>query len=116
MHNRGMDTPAPYTFVPNVDPAAEVPAGGILSRTLHNDAQTKVVQFTFAPGAELSAHTAPFPASIFVVRGEGELTLGEDTVAAGAGAFAQMGAKLEHAVRARTEMVMVLVMQKGARA
>ena len=103
------------TFVPNVDPHAEVPASGILSRTLHNDDQNKVVQFTFAPGAELSAHTAPFPASIFIVRGEADLRLGDDTHSAGPGAFAQMPPKLEHAVRARTELVMLLIMNKGAR-
>ncbi len=105
-----------YTFVPNVDPAAVVPAAGILSRTLHNDDQNKVVQFTFSPGAELSAHTAPFPASIYIVRGEAELRLGDDTVDAAAGSFAQMSAKLEHAIRARTEVVMLLIMNKGARA
>ena len=104
-----------YTFVPNVDPAAVVPASGILSRTLHNDDQNKVVQFTFAPGTELSAHTAPFPASIFIVRGEAELQLGDDKHDVSAGAFAQMPPKLEHAIRARTELVMLLIINKGAR-
>ncbi|MFN0106284.1 MAG: cupin domain-containing protein [Bryobacteraceae bacterium] len=110
-----MAAAAPYTFIPNVDPAAVVPESGILSRTLHNDDQNKVVQFTFAPGAELSAHTAPFPASIYIVRGEADLRLGDNTHHAAAGAFAQMSAKLEHAIRARTELVMLLVMNKGAR-
>jgi quercetin dioxygenase-like cupin family protein len=104
-----------YTFVPNVDPGAGVPANGILSRTLHNDDQTKVVQFTFAPGAELSAHTAPFPASLYIVRGEGTLQLGADTVEAAPGSFAQMAPNLEHAIRARTGLVLLLIMQKGAR-
>lgn len=104
-----------YTFIANVDPSAAVPENGILSRTLHNDEQNKVVQFTFAPGAELSAHTAPFPASIYIVRGQAELRLGDDTVDAGPGAFAQMPAKLEHAIHARTEVVMLLIMNKGAR-
>ena len=104
-----------YTFIPNVDPAAVVPASGILSRTLHNDDQNKVVQFTFAPGTELSAHTAPFPASIFIVRGEAELQLGDDKHDVSAGAFAQMPPKLEHAIRARTELVMLLIIKEGAR-
>jgi quercetin dioxygenase-like cupin family protein len=104
-----------YTLIPNVDPLAEVPASGILSRTLHNDDQNKVVQFTFAPGAELSAHTAPFPASIYIVRGEAELQLGADTHTVSAGAFAQMAPNLEHAIRARNEVVMLLIMNKGAR-
>ena len=32
-----------------------------------------------------------------------------------AGAFAQMTPNLEHAIRARTEVVMLLIMNKGAR-
>jgi quercetin dioxygenase-like cupin family protein len=104
-----------YTFIPNVDPNAEVPPNGILSRTLHNDDATKVVQFTFAPGAELSAHTAPFPAVIFIVRGEGTLQLGADTVDAAPGSFAHMAPKLEHAIRARTGLDMLLIMNKRAR-
>lgn len=104
-----------YTFLPDVDPHATVPASGILSRTIHNDEQLKVIQFTFAPGAELSAHTAPFPATISIVRGECELRLGPDTQGAQAGAFAYMPPRLEHAIHARTELVLLLSMWKGGR-
>jgi quercetin dioxygenase-like cupin family protein len=110
-----MSTAAAYTFLPNVDPAAAVPENGILSRTLHNDDQVKVIQFTFAPGAELSAHTAPFPATIYIVRGEADIRLGADSHPAGPGAFAQMPPQLEHAIRAKSETVMLLVMFKGGR-
>jgi quercetin dioxygenase-like cupin family protein len=115
MHNRGMTTAAPYTFLPNVDPSAVVPSSGILSRTIQGDDNTKVIQFTFAPGAELSQHTAAFPASIYIVRGEADLQLGDDTHAVTAGAFAHMPPKLEHAIRAKTELVMLLWMNKGAK-
>ena len=101
-----MTPAAPYTFVANVDGD---------SRTLHNDDQTKVVQFTFAPGGGLDAHSAPFPASIYIVRGEGELQLGEEKHPVSAGSFAQMSPKLEHAIRARTELVMLLIINKAAR-
>ena len=73
------------------------------------------VQFTFAPGAGLAAHSAPFPASIYIVRGEGELQLGEEKHPVSAGSFAQMSPKLEHAIRARTELVMLLIINKAAR-
>ena len=101
-----MTPAAPYTFVANVDGDG---------RTLHNDDQTKVVQFTFAPGAGLAAHSAPFPASIYIVRGEGELQLGEEKHPVSAGAFAHMSPKLEHSIRARTELVMLLIINKAAR-
>jgi len=102
-------------FIPSVDPGTEAPAGRFLSRTLHNDDHTRIVQFTFAPGAELAAHSAPFPASIYVVSGEGELQLGEHSHIATAGSLAQMPPGLLHAIRARTELVMLLIMNKGAR-
>ena len=52
-----------YAYVRDLREQARVPAAGILSQTLHDDGRTKVVLFGFAAGQELSAHTAPFPAT-----------------------------------------------------
>lgn len=102
-----------YIFHASLEHQGELPPNGILSRTLQNDARSKVIQFTFAPGTELTAHTAPMPATLYFVSGEGELQLGPDTMAVAAGAFAYMTPKLEHAIRARTQVVMLLTMIKG---
>lgn len=104
-----------YVFVNNLADV-RVDDGSILSKTLQNDTHSKVIQFCFAPGQELSAHTAPFPATISIVRGEAELTLGADRHQAGAGAFVYMPARLEHGIKAKTEVVMLLTMLKGAQA
>jgi quercetin dioxygenase-like cupin family protein len=53
-----------YVFHPDLKDHAALPENGILSRTLQNDERTKVIQFCFAPGQELSAHTAPMPAML----------------------------------------------------
>lgn len=116
MHNQGMTIPAVYTFLAHVDPAAEIPSNGILSRTIHSDDNTRVIQFSFAAGAELSAHTAAFPASIYIVSGEADLRLGDDTHPVGPGAFAHMQPRLEHAIHAKTALVMLLWMNKGVKA
>lgn len=100
----------PYLFLENLAEHAELPLNGILSRTLHVDDKTKILHFCFAPGTELSAHTAPVPALLYFVRGEAELQLGEDRMDARAGSLAYMTPRLEHAIRARTEVVMLLVM------
>lgn len=100
----------PYFFLENLAEHSELPPNGILSRTLHADDKTKILQFCFAPGTELSAHTAPVPALLYFVRGEAELQLGEDRMEACEGALAYMTPRLEHAIRARTEAVMLLVM------
>jgi quercetin dioxygenase-like cupin family protein len=102
-----------YFFSPALLKEVEVPKQGILSRTLHNDDHVKVVIFGFSPGQELSAHTAPYPADLFFLEGEGRLTLGSDKMAVQAGSFAHMSANLSHAIVATTPLVMALVMMKG---
>lgn len=104
----------PYLFFENLKQHASLPAGGILSRTLHADEKHKVLQFCFAPGTELSAHTAPVPAILYFVSGEAELQLGEDRKDVSEGAFAWMSPRLEHAIRARTEVIMLLIMLRDA--
>ena len=104
----------PYFFHEDLREHAPLPPNGILSRTLHADAQIKILQFCFAPGQELSAHMAPVPALLYFVSGQAELQLGEDVREVREGALAWMPPRLEHAIRARTEVVMLLVMLRGS--
>src|SRR5262245_38414135 len=60
-----------YTHFSDVGQQAQPPDKGILSRTLHNDDRLKVVLFGFAPGEELSEHTASMPAILHFLQGEG---------------------------------------------
>ena len=101
----------------NADLAAEtsIPAKGILSQTVHNDDLVKVVLFAFAPGEELSAHTAPMPATLHFLEGSGTVTLGDSTSAVRRGSFAYMPPNLPHAIVAGTGLIMLLVMIKGLR-
>jgi quercetin dioxygenase-like cupin family protein len=87
----------------------------IVSHTIQNDARSKIIRFCFGPGQELSAHTAPFPATLYFVKGEAALTLGADQHDAGEGTFVYMPANLEHGIQAKTEVVMLLTMLKPAR-
>ena len=101
----------------NADLVAQtsVPAKGILSQTLHNDDLMKVVLFAFAPGEELSAHTAPMPATLHFLEGTGTVALGESTSSFQAGSFAYMPPNLPHAIVAETGVIMLLLMIKGLR-
>jgi quercetin dioxygenase-like cupin family protein len=105
---------AKYYFAPDLMAEIEIPKQGILSRTLYNDDQVKLVLFGFSEGQELSAHTAPMPASIYFLKGEGSLTLGDSQMPVRAGSFAHMTPNLRHAIVARTPLVMLLTMMKGA--
>jgi len=100
-----------YTHIADLA-AQEIPADGILSRTVYADDHVKVVLFGFGAGQELSEHTASMPAILEIVRGEADLGLGDDTVAAHAGAWVHMPAQLRHSVRAKTPVVMLLVLLK----
>ena len=104
----------PSGFVtPELIKEIEVPERGILSRTLHEDSDVKVVLFGFSPGQELSAHTAPMPASLYFLEGEADVTLGADTHAVKAGAFVHMPPYLNHGIAAKSPLVMLLIMVKG---
>jgi quercetin dioxygenase-like cupin family protein len=102
-----------YTHIADLAAQAEPPAEGILSRTIYNDEQIKAVVFGFDQGQELTEHTASKPAVLQVIRGEATLTLGDDTVEVQAGAWIHMTAGLRHAVKARTPMVMLLLLLKS---
>ncbi len=101
-----------YTYIADLCEEITIPENGILSRTLQNDDRSKVVGFGFAPGQELSAHTAPMPAVLYFVRGEAELRLGEDQLEAKAGTVVHMPPQLEHGIRAKSPLVMLLVLIK----
>jgi quercetin dioxygenase-like cupin family protein len=104
-----------HTYFPDLIAEVQIPENGILSRTLYNDDNLKVVVFGFAPGQELSAHTAPMAATIHLLEGEATLTLGTEVMQARAGAFAHMPPQTPHAIVAKTPVVMLLQMLKKTR-
>ncbi|HLJ47445.1 MAG TPA: cupin domain-containing protein [Bryobacteraceae bacterium] len=102
-----------YFFTADLIGEIDIPQRGILSRTLHDNPGVKVVLFGFSAGHELSAHTAPMPATLYFLEGEADLTLGADKRTVKAGAFAHMPPNLTHAIVAKTPLVMLLIMMKG---
>ena len=54
------------------------------------------------------------PASIYFLKGEGSLTLGDEQMPVRAGSFAHMTPNLRHAIAAQTPLIMLLAMMKGA--
>ena len=103
---RPMDKP--YTYFVDLAAEAPIPARGILSQTLSDEAGVELVLFAFAPGEKLSEHTSARPAIIHVLSGEGELTVGGDGYAAGPGTWVRMAPNTPHSLVARSSMVMAL--------
>ena len=100
-----------YHFVADLtNQIADTQPDTIISRTFYTDEQLKVILFGFAPGQELSEHTASVPAIIHIIEGEAQLTLGKDVYEARTGSWAHMPANLSHSVYAKTPTKMLLIM------
>lgn len=105
----------PYVVVPPLgDLILEVPDKSIISRTIFEDEQQRVVLFGFAPGESLSEHTASHPAVLYIVSGSADLTLGRHEIEAGEGTWIHMSAGLAHSVIAKTELILLLTLQKAS--
>jgi quercetin dioxygenase-like cupin family protein len=102
-----------YIYLRDLRQQAKVPENGILSQTLHSDERSKVILFGFAAGQELSAHTAPYPATLLFLKGDALLKLGAEEQEATEGTFVYMPPYLEHGIKARNDVVMLLTMVKG---
>jgi quercetin dioxygenase-like cupin family protein len=101
-----------YTHILDLVKEAEPPSDGILSGTIFQDDQVKAVVFGFGQGEELSEHTAAKPAMLFFVKGEATVGLGDDVKEAQAGTWVHMPAGLKHSIKAKTPVVMLLVLMK----
>ncbi len=102
-----------YVYMRDLRQQAKVPENGILSQTLHGDERSKVILFGFAAGQELSAHTAPYPATLLFLKGDAKLKLGAEEQEATEGTFVYMPPYMEHGIKAHNEVVMLLTMIKG---
>jgi quercetin dioxygenase-like cupin family protein len=101
-----------YTHVPDLLTTIEPPTDGTLSRTVHQDGRMKAVLFGFSAGQELSEHTASTPAVMHFLKGEAAVTLGDDAIEVRAGSWVHTTAGLRHSIRARTPIVMLLLLLK----
>ena len=103
-----------YLLIQDLSQAVDtIPEQSIVSRTLYKDKSLKAILFAFAPGQELSEHTASVPAIIHILEGEADLKLGEDSVNGVAGTWAHMPPHLPHSLYARTPVKMLLTMLSG---
>ena len=99
----------------NIVESVTISPESIVSRTLSADENAKMIVFGFDAGQELSEHTASVPATIHILSGEAEITLGEEKHTASAGSWSWMPAKLPHSIVAKTPVVMLLTMFTSAK-
>ncbi|MFQ5613463.1 MAG: cupin domain-containing protein [Anaerolineae bacterium] len=103
-----------YTYLADItEQVQDIPADSIISRTLYSDDRLKTILFSFATGQELSEHTASQPAMLYFVQGQASLILGDDAQEAGPGTWVHMPAGLPHSIRAKTPVLMLLLLLTG---
>ena len=102
-----------YNYFENLlNELPEISPDSIVSRTLYDDDQHKAILFGFAPGQELSEHTASITALLYFIKGQAKLILGEDETQASAGTWVRMEPRLPHSVLAETQLVLLLLLLK----
>lgn len=94
--------------------AAHVPERGILSQTISDADGVRVVLFGFAPGEELSEHTAARAAIIEIVAGTADLEVGGEAFPGRPGTWVRMPSRTPHSVRATTPLVLLLTLLREA--
>ncbi len=99
-------------FTAKLDAMIEFAEDGIVSKTFLERGEGKWVLFCMEEGQSLSSHTASMPATIYVIRGKGRITLGGETEDYGPGSFIHMPKDLKHAVKAVEDFVFLLILFK----
>lgn len=99
-----------YGFLADLRAEVQVPKGGILSRTVHEDERVSLVVFAFDAGQELSEHTSAKAAIIEILEGQASVVLDGDALDVGPGAWIAMPPNMRHVIRATTPLVMVLTL------
>ena len=101
-----MDQP----IVADLQAMTQVADQGIVSKSIVENEHHKIIHFTFAPGQELSEHTASVPAAIQILGGKGTVVLDGTAHEARPGMLFYMPAEMRHAVQSSEDLVMLLTM------
>lgn len=105
-----------FNYIENiVGEKQEIPSDSILSRTFLQNDNARGILFQFAPGEELSEHTAAKPALLYFLSGKADVTLGDTSKTAGQNTFVYMEPHLPHSIHARTQVSMLLILLEGGK-
>lgn len=96
----------------DLESMVEFARDGIVSKTVANKAGNETSLFCMSTGQELSTHTASFPAIIHVLKGKGQITLGNQSFEAKPNAWFYMPKGLPHSVQSTENLVFLLTLFK----
>lgn len=85
----------------------------VVSREIMRNNAGTLTLFAFAEGQGISEHSAPFDATVTILDGEAEITVGGELHTPKAGEMLIMPANIPHALFARKPFKMLLTMIRG---
>ncbi len=92
----------------------EYQEGSVVSRTIIEKKSGTLTLFAFDQGQGLSEHTAPFDALVYLLEGEGEVTISGQAVSLREGEMVIMPADKPHSLKATRRFKMILVMIRSS--
>ncbi len=98
--------------IKNVQELAQMPGEGILSISVEDNEYVKAVLFMMPAGQYLSPHTSTMPATVHVLGGVADFTLGEETHEVGTGDFFYMPPNFNHAITSKEDFIFLLYLRK----
>jgi len=99
--------------IKNLNDMMEMPKEGILSISVTDNEYYKVVLFMMPTGQYLSPHTSTMPATVQVLRGAADFTLGEEVLEVKSGDYFYMPPNFNHAIKSKDDFVFLLVLRKS---
>jgi quercetin dioxygenase-like cupin family protein len=103
---------ASETKILSLDTETKFTPNGVVSRTLVNTGQCRVVLFGFAEGQELTEHTSTQHALVQILSGECDFSLNGQWHALKPGSLLHMPPNVPHAVRGTQAFSMLLTLVK----
>ncbi|MHB9035078.1 MAG: cupin domain-containing protein [Armatimonadota bacterium] len=94
--------------IKNLIQMIEMPKEGILSIPVEDNDNYKVVLFMMPAGQYLSPHTSTMPATVYVLQGTADFTLGDEAHEVETGDHFYMPPNFNHAIRAKEDFVFLL--------
>jgi quercetin dioxygenase-like cupin family protein len=101
---------APKAEILNLAEMVSYQIGSVVSRQITKAEAGNVTLFAFDAGQELSEHTAPFDALVYIVDGEAEIVISGTSFQLKSGDAIVMPADEPHAVKANSQFKMLLTM------
>lgn len=92
---------------------ADYQRGSIVSRKIIQKEAGSVTFFAFDEGQELSTHSAPYDALVYLIDGDAEIRIGDQEHRVSAGQILMLPANRPHAVKAAKRFKMLLVMVRS---